>query len=110
MKDATNRGRALCPSHGVSIHASVKDATQQNLFCIVLLCFNPRVREGRDSPQHFPPVHHRVSIHASVKDATSIPCWPLDAECVSIHASVKDATWLDIDPVPVVVLFQSTRP
>ena len=32
----------------VSIHASVKDATKIDRLNTVRLCFNPRVREGRD--------------------------------------------------------------
>ena len=56
---------------GVSIHASVKDATKY----------------GEDVG-----IFNRVSIHASVKDATGClhqgSCQPF----VSIHASVKDAT------------------
>ena len=55
----------------VSIHASVKDATD---------------------PIHIVRIVPDVSIHASVKDATEIS---LGVEClvvVSIHASVKDAT------------------
>ena len=58
-------------SHGVSIHASVKDATDSLL------------------PKW---LTYRVSIHASVKDATgAMPCCGA-VRAVSIHASVKDAT------------------
>ena len=56
----------------VSIHASVKDATQ-----------NRRLPETGKS----------VSIHASVKDATSFTDNNLFFILVSIHASVKDATF-----------------
>ena len=59
----------------VSIHASVKDATQE-------------VREDLLTAW--------VSIHASVKDATIIKDKEITEKIVSIHASVKDATdWLD---------------
>ena len=55
----------------VSIHASVKDAT------------NNAVIVSINSP---------VSIHASVKDATEAMIHRLGTLQVSIHASVKDAT------------------
>ena len=56
---------------GVSIHASVKDATKTD-----------------NANDH----EYRVSIHASVKDATiKVSAYPFRAY-VSIHASVKDAT------------------
>ena len=55
----------------VSIHASVKDATQE-------------VREDLLTAW--------VSIHASVKDATIIKDKEITEKIVSIHASVKDAT------------------
>ena len=56
----------------VSIHASVKDATQK---------YNP------------PVLWLTVSIHASVKDATLVLLKKCLAFFVSIHASVKDATY-----------------
>ena len=55
----------------VSIHASVKDATDSVL------------------PKW---LTYRVSIHASVKDATIQKAWSYFQIDVSIHASVKDAT------------------
>ena len=55
----------------VSIHASVKDAT--------------------DSPAAFD-ASFIVSIHASVKDATGVAVSREPEPLVSIHASVKDAT------------------
>ena len=55
----------------VSIHASVKDATELNQF------------RG---------FSYKVSIHASVKDATNISIINSLISAVSIHASVKDAT------------------
>ena len=58
----------------VSIHASVKDATQPYVFEIHKTCFNPRICKRCDSPvlkyQYLPKA---VSIHASVKDATYLP-------------------------------------
>ena len=57
--------------HVVSIHASVKDATQT-------LGIIPNVVT--------------VSIHASVKDATRYSATTASIMEVSIHASVKDAT------------------
>ena len=57
---------------GVSIHASVKDATNA-------------VTKILDMDL--------VSIHASVKDATFPVFHPLTFHQVSIHASVKDATY-----------------
>ena len=56
---------------GVSIHASVKDATF--------------FQNGRS-------LNTFVSIHASVKDATASSFYNIDSGLVSIHASVKDAT------------------
>ena len=56
----------------VSIHASVKDATN--------------IRINND-------LFQGVSIHASVKDATSGPIMGTPTMIVSIHASVKDATY-----------------
>ena len=56
----------------VSIHASVKDATGRfDSVQLLLFCFNPRVREGRDANRRQRQVDDPdVSIHASVKDAT----------------------------------------
>ena len=59
------------PLKRVSIHASVKDATDSVL------------------PKW---LTYRVSIHASVKDATSDGSISVFCDEVSIHASVKDAT------------------
>ena len=59
---------------GVSIHASVKDATSTPFYSVY---------------------NTTVSIHASVKDATLRELSPLQAYSVSIHASVKDATILN---------------
>ena len=57
--------------NGVSIHASVKDATPHNLARLIGFF---------------------VSIHASVKDATYFKPRISIILFVSIHASVKDAT------------------
>ena len=71
----------------VSIHASVKDAT--NKFAISCSRF-------------------KVSIHASVKDATIGSAYIRSRKDVSIHASVKDATW-SVKSLHVVSVFQSTH-
>ncbi len=77
---------------GVSIHASVKDATQSLLHAFsissfnprickrcdhhhaptgqVRYCFNPRICKRCDKALDFDRIYIRVSIHASVKDAT----------------------------------------
>ena len=40
-----------------------------------IMCFNPRVREGRDMPLCLIPLGVQVSIHASARDATwRLPC------------------------------------
>ena len=71
----------------VSIHASVKDAT--NIQMLELL-------------------RHNVSIHASVKDATCMFSFVNWQKSVSIHASVKDAT-LYHQFVVIQSMFQSTH-
>ena len=72
VKDATYLEDEASLLHTVSIHASVKDATFSFLQQVLgLLCFNPRVREGRDMYPETDCTHEIVSIHASVKDATS---------------------------------------
>ena len=72
VKDATDGDGINVDFTHVSIHASVKDATTY--------------RERLDS---FNP----VSIHASVKDATTKNIKADTSKKVSIHASVKDATY-----------------
>ena len=72
---------------GVSIHASVKDAT---LAKTRYACFL------------------KVSIHASVKDATSKELKDSFVALVSIHASVKDAT-LFKSLIHELIWFQSTH-
>ena len=65
------RDKAQIKTDGVSIHASVKDATRaRHLTLPNDRCFNPRVREGRDVSLGDRLLHPLVSIHASVKDAT----------------------------------------
>ena len=107
---------------GVSIHASVKDATKTGLFSALWWCFNPRICKRCDmAPDQNSrlafcfnprickrcdvtyPYKYRVvtvSIHASVKDATHSKFDALININVSIHASVKDATWLAGNIVP----------
>ena len=76
----------------VSIHASVKDATQTDYRGGFLCCFNPRICKRCDGC-NLTVIHSiTVSIHASVKDATHLGQWRLYCWYVSIHASVKDAT------------------
>ena len=55
---------------GVSIHASVKDATQSLLHAFSISSFNPRICKRCDKALDFDRIYIRVSIHASVKDAT----------------------------------------
>ncbi len=71
----------------VSIHASVKDATNAI-----------RITEA----------DFLVSIHASVKDATFFTNIPNNNYMVSIHASVKDAT-IDLFYSMITNEFQSTH-
>ena len=77
----------------VSIHASVKDATQLIRRCNrTTICFNPRICKRCDCNWCCKSSICRVSIHASVKDATcGSGCFDYINK-VSIHASVKDAT------------------
>ena len=63
--------QTFAPRNAVSIHASVKDATQQTEALLKI---------------------EQVSIHASVKDATVVQLAWAFGDKVSIHASVKDAT------------------
>ena len=56
----------------VSIHASVKDATERVSFDRHGDRFNPRIRKRCDMATGVSAVAQQVSIHASVKDAT--PC------------------------------------
>ena len=100
---------------GVSIHASVKDATSRlSGGRSPIYCFNPRICKRCDlTCNSRQPPDGRVSIHASVKDATITICISVNYKCfnprickrcdhvepsvscwdhVSIHASVKDAT------------------
>ena len=55
-------------------------------------CFNPRVRAGRDSRVAERTETSPVSIHASARDATAHPVNALHRDGVSIHASARDAT------------------
>ena len=59
------------PTYQVSIHASVKDATDFSLFGYgVNKGFNPRICKRCDSTYTSVCLVQQVSIHASVKDAT----------------------------------------
>ena len=76
---------------------------------MLIIGFNPRVREGRDPPCERNQRREHVSIHASVKDATLFPGVVLHCVKVSIHASVKDATG-NVVETTYATTFQSTRP
>ena len=116
----------------VSIHASVKDATERSIalvfrhfgfnprirkrcdFCVLLYnlsvdSFNPRIRKRCDFRYRFYSFWTNVSIHASVKDATPLHRLQCLFLSVSIHASVKDATWM-LDNYSERASFQSTHP
>ena len=54
----------------VSIHASVKDATQIKTTVVKNSSFNPRICKRCDKGVNYTPLKAGVSIHASVKDAT----------------------------------------
>ena len=74
------------------------------------ICFNPRVREGRDFLIKWKKaVYQCVSIHASARDATTFDFVPFGASLVSIHASARDATHR-LDKIRHERVFQSTRP
>ena len=77
----------------VSIHASVKDATQKKMGNKNGNGFNPRICKRCDGGSSIYLYLWKVSIHASVKDATMMGVAATDrSSTVSIHASVKDAT------------------
>ena len=64
-------------SHGgtsrlVSTHASARDATSIIVLPDVALCFNSRVREGRDGTVIALTEAEEVSTHASARDATAV--------------------------------------
>ena len=103
------RGEIYQMSVSVSIHASVKDATQ-HVSCayIIKRGFNPRICKRCDS--FFIKVGRipGVSIHASVKDATRVNALYIYILIVSIHASVKDATKINYFN-PIRDKFQSTH-
>ena len=115
----------------VSIHASARDATILVSGGGLSVCFNPRVRAGRDwsgkrcTPQRtsfnprvragrdrrrpsFQTRHH--GFNPRVRAGRD---WSDDRRCgdlqVSIHASARDAT-PSISCTPRALLFQSTRP
>ena len=83
--------RWLCS--GVSIHASVKDATKRYWgFNERRFCFNPRVREGRDG-FNFVFASDNSSFNPRVREGRDFCGDCTDpVVMVSIHASVKDAT------------------
>ena len=71
VKDATNSQNIILAKPTVSIHASVKDATYDADGENLQICFNPRICKRCD-PNLLQGVSiDIVSIHASVKDATS---------------------------------------
>ena len=75
VKDATTAGFVRNITVQVSIHASVKDATiRLPLMWFIVLSFNPRICKRCDLAAPALASAITVSIHASVKDATPIPC------------------------------------
>ena len=56
------------------------------------MCFNPRVRAGRDYLANMMWDTLSVSIHASARDATRTQAGIAALIIVSIHASARDAT------------------
>ncbi len=108
-KRCDSKARHCCAKRGVSIHASVKDATR--LFHLVVTqnkCFNPRICKRCDAQSFNPMAYLKVSIHASVKDATQFRGFSYKEIIVSIHASVKDATHFSFS-FPMFWRFQSTH-
>ena len=94
----------------VSIHASVKDATQGLPSSVInASSFNPRICKRCDLPAKLRLKKEMVSIHASVKDATLSKFAVRDQVSVSIHASVKDATLFRHIRFPYKKQFQSTH-
>ena len=94
VKDATQHAFDCLKVRTVSIHASVKDATckYERRHRAIQDGFNPRICKRCDFFN--PPTSQQpfVSIHASVKDATAYRLGSILSNVVSIHASVKDAT------------------
>ena len=89
----------------VSIHASVKDATDRGSERKVPHSFNPRICKRCDTGTIRANASTLgVSIHASVKDATDIVVNPITQTVVSIHASVKDATDIVVNPITQTVV------
>ena len=87
-RDATGILTNLTSRIRVSIHASARDATPDTgCRSLLLYCFNPRVRAGRDRLRQ--QLQRRL--------------------CVSIHASARDAT-LSSSLQCCTCVFQSTRP
>ena len=86
-------GLAITPSDIVSIHASVKDATDEDgkAYKVDFVSIHASVKDATQD-RNIECTATQVSIHASVKDATKYGVqWQVYHE-VSIHASVKDAT------------------
>ena len=92
VKDATQAMELFQNRDLVSIHASVKDATKAFLRASGFRSFNPRICKRCDQLTGALQVVQGVSIHASVKDATGLEVQLTKTQAVSIHASVKDAT------------------
>ena len=109
VKDATAVRHLKALFLGVSIHASVKDATDINaMWLLTGLGFNPRICKRCDRMARCWRSVKTVSIHASVKDATDPTQYEYVAFGVSIHASVKDATYYDLQQC-LIEWFQSTH-
>ncbi len=93
----------------VSIHAPVMDANYALIKRCFFGCFNPRARDGRESPCNSGIGWIGVSIHAPVMDANIYTKDEVEDFTVSIHAPVMDAK-LDLCAVALDYQFQSTRP
>ena len=72
VKDATNVGTCINAAIWVSIHASVKDATIFGWVNGTKRGFNPRICKRCDADAWATGENAAVSIHASVKDATTM--------------------------------------
>ena len=109
VKDATELFYQSSKSSVVSIHASVKDATWLiGLNQTLTLRFNPRICKRCDLTLDEFNIRLLVSIHASVKDATVGVFSQCHQGKVSIHASVKDATKI-LRHIKSIITFQSTH-
>ena len=59
---------------------------------VLLVCFNPRTRNGCDLQSRYSSSRHLVSIHAPAMGATRALSFQAPCPAVSIHAPAKDTT------------------